>query len=95
MSAGLPPCRSPPQAKFQHSHFLQSTLAPLQLCPPSRGEGHNCSRHHFRQATFLPSLSTSPGAFSACLQAPLPEAVKSHAVKAWFTKHPGVKVNWL
>lgn len=84
-----------PPAEFQHSHsFLQSTLTPLQLCPPSLEGGHNRSSHHFWQATFLPSLCTSPDASSACLQAPLPEAVKTHAVEAWFTKHPGVKVNW-
>lgn len=86
---------TPPQRIPAQSIFLQSTLAPLQLCLPSLERGHNCSSHHFWQAAFLPSLSTSLDAYSTCLQAPLPEAVKSHAVEAWFTKHPGVKVNWL
>lgn len=85
---------APPE--FQHSHpILQSTLAPPQLCPPSLEGGHNCRSYRCQQATFLPSLSTILDASPACLQAPLPEAGKTHAVEAWFTKHPGVKVNWL
>lgn len=72
------------------SLFLQSTLAPLQLCPPSFEVGHNCSSHHF-----FAFPQHQSGCMLSLPAGPLPEAVKTHAVKAWFTKHPGVKVNWL